>query len=74
MKGKSLSRVRLFTTPLTAAHQAPLSMGLSKQDYWSGLPFLLRYYAYTNNKYIVLLTSSLYSSVLNYANVWVTQK
>ena len=74
MKGKSLSRVRLFTTPLTAAHQAPLSMGLSKQDYWSGLPFLLLYYAYTNNKYIVLLTSSLYSSVLNYANVWVTQK
>ena len=31
---------RLFATPLTAAHQAPLSMGSSKQGYWSGLPFL----------------------------------
>ena len=30
---------RLFATPWTAAHQAPLSMGFSKQEYWSGLPF-----------------------------------
>ena len=36
---KSLSRVRLFATPWTVAHQAPLSMGFSKQEYWSGLPF-----------------------------------
>ena len=34
---KSLSRVRLFVTPWTAAHQAPLSMGLSRQEYWSGV-------------------------------------
>ena len=34
----SLSRVRLFVTPWTAACQAPLSMGFSKQEYWSGLP------------------------------------
>ena len=34
-----LSRVRLFATPQTAAHQAPLSMGLSRQEYWSGLTF-----------------------------------
>ena len=33
------SRVQLFVTPRTAAHQAPLSMGLSRQEYWSGLPF-----------------------------------
>ena len=32
------SRVRLCTTPLTAAHQAPLSIGFSGQEYWSGLP------------------------------------
>ena len=32
-----LSRVRLFATPWTVAHQAPLSMGLSRQAYWSGL-------------------------------------
>ena len=36
---KSLSRVRLFTTPWIAAYQAPLSMGFSRQEYWSGLPF-----------------------------------
>ena len=36
---KSLSRVRLFATPWTVAYQAPLSMGFSRQWYWSGLPF-----------------------------------
>ena len=36
---KSLSHVRLFATPWTAAHQAPPSMGFSRQEYWSGLPF-----------------------------------
>ena len=38
MKVKVLSRVRFFTTPWTAAHQAPLSMGFPRQEYWSGLP------------------------------------
>ena len=33
------SRVRLFTTLWTVAHQAPLSMGFSRQEYWSGLPW-----------------------------------
>ena len=33
-----LSRVRLFATPWTVAHQAPLSWGLSRQEGWSGLP------------------------------------
>ena len=32
------SRVRLFATPWTVAHQAPLSMGFFRQEYWSGLP------------------------------------
>ena len=36
---KSLSRVRLFVTPWTVAHQAPPSMGFSREEYWSGLPF-----------------------------------
>ena len=31
--------VRLFVTPRTAARQAPLSIGFSRQEYWSGLPF-----------------------------------
>ena len=34
-----LSRVQLFATPWTVAHQTPLSMGFSRQEYWSGLPF-----------------------------------
>ena len=33
------SRVRLLATPWTVAHQAPLSMGFPRQQYWSGLPF-----------------------------------
>ena len=39
VKVKSLSRVRFFVTPWTVAHQAPPSMGFSRQEYWSGLPF-----------------------------------
>ena len=38
VKVKSLSCVWLFTTPWTAAHQAPPSMGFSRQEYWSGVP------------------------------------
>ena len=38
VKVKSLSRVRLFPTPWTAAYQAPPSMGSSRQEYWSGVP------------------------------------
>ena len=38
VKVKSLSRVRLFATPWTAAYQAPPSMGFSRQEYWSGVP------------------------------------
>ena len=39
MKVKSLSRVRLFATPWGVAYQDPPSMGFSRQEYWSGLPF-----------------------------------
>ena len=38
VKVKSLSRVRLLATPWTAAHQAPRSMGFSRQECWSGVP------------------------------------
>ena len=37
---KSHSHVQLFATPWAAAHQAPLSMGFSRQEYWSGVPLL----------------------------------
>ena len=39
VKVKSLSRVRLFAAPWTIAYHGPLSMGFSRQEYWSGLPF-----------------------------------
>ena len=39
MKVKSFSHVRLFATPWTVAYQAPPSIGFSRQEYWSGLPF-----------------------------------
>ena len=38
VKVKSLSHVQLLVTPWTAAHQAPPSMGFSRQEYWSGVP------------------------------------
>ena len=41
MKVKSLSRVRLFVTPWTVAHQAPLSLGFSRHEHWSGCHRLL---------------------------------
>ena len=41
VKVKSLSCVQLCATPLTAAYQAPLSMGFSRQEYWSGVPLPL---------------------------------
>ena len=39
MKVKSLSRVQLFVTLWTVAHQAPPSLGFFRQEYWGGLPF-----------------------------------
>ena len=38
VKGKSLSRIWLLATPWTAAYQAPLFIGFSRQEYWSGVP------------------------------------
>ena len=46
MKVKSLSRVRLFASPWTVVYQASLSMGFSRQEYWSGLPFPSYIYIY----------------------------
>ena len=38
VKVKLLSHVQLFVTPWTSAHQAPLPMGFSRQEHWSGVP------------------------------------
>ena len=52
VKVKSLSHVRLFTTPWTAAYQASTFMGFSKQEYWSGLftgTFILKSQRFLNH-------------------------
>ena len=49
VKVKSLSGVRLFATPWTAVHQAPASMGFSRQEYWSGVPLPSRNLAWASN-------------------------
>ena len=54
VKVKSLSRVRLLATPWTAAHQAPLSMGFSRQEYWSGVPLPSLNCVLENGKYLYL--------------------
>ena len=53
------SRVRLCSTPKTAAHQAPLSMGFSRQKYWSGLPLPSPKYCCTIPIFVLPLKSSL---------------
>ena len=54
VKVKLLSRVRLLATPWTAAHQAPWSMGYSRQEYWSGVPLPSPNYCHTH--YLNLIT------------------
>ena len=51
MKGKSFSHIQLFTTPWTTAYEAPLSMGFSRQEYWSGVPSPSPYYNIQSPKY-----------------------
>ena len=57
VKVKSLSRARLLATPRTAAYQAPLSMGFSRQEYWSGLPFPFLMYESEKWKWICSVMS-----------------
>ena len=50
VKVKSLSHVRLLVTPWTAAHQAPPSLGFSRQEYWSGVPLPSPYKTWVYSK------------------------
>ena len=54
VKVKSLSRALLFATPWSAAYQAPLSMGFSRQEYWSGVPLPSPMWAHTGLLKMVL--------------------
>ena len=53
VKVKSLSRVWLFSTPWTAAYQAPPSMGFSRQEYWSGVPLPSLYLLLVGFNYVL---------------------
>ena len=63
---KSLSRVQLLATPWTAAHQAPSSMGFSRQEYWSGLPLPSPSTDLDSHKYTLCLYLFAYSAHLIY--------
>ena len=75
VKVKTLSRIRLFATPWTAAYQAPPSMGFSRQEYWSGLPL-------PSPQWILLSHKKEWSSAIcsnidkprNYYTEWVRQR
>ena len=56
MKVKSLSHVRLLVTPWPAAYQAPLSVGFSRQEYWSGVPLPSLDSGITLTFYLTVLT------------------
>ena len=64
VKVRSLSRVRLFATPWTAAHQAPPSMGFSRQEYWSGVQYSFLI------KGLSIVLFSLYFSAIFFLKVW----
>ena len=59
VKVKSLNRVQLFATPRTVAYQAPPSMGFSRQEHWSGVPFPSPSSAIVLNKiFLIILTNT----------------
>ena len=64
------SHVQLFTTPWTVAHQAPLSMGFSRQDYWSGLPFPARGSSQLRDKAVSLMFPALAGGFFTMNATW----
>ena len=51
---KSFSHVLLLATPWTAAHQAPPSVGFSRQEHWSGVPCIIKL-----NVYILMVSNDI---------------
>ena len=67
MKVKSFRRIRPSATPWTAAHQAPPSMGFSRQEYWSGVPLPSPYGGWSYiNSYMFYLIFFFLSSLLHF--------
>ena len=59
VKGKSLSRIQLLATPWTAAYQAPLFIGFSRQEYWNGVPLTVVRKNYRPEKSLVISVNKL---------------
>ena len=73
VKVKLLSCVRLLATPWTSAYQAPLSMGFSRQEYWSGVPLPSPANTYTHHLFMIMSWRSevkLFSRVQLFATPW----
>ena len=67
----NFSHVRLFATPWTAACQAPLSMGFSRQEYWSGLPCPPpRYLLEAGIKHLSLISLALTAEFIITSTIW----
>ena len=64
VKVKSFSRVQLLATPWTAAYQAPPSIGLSRQEYWSGVPLPSLFFIINEHKYIFVEYSQIKLKVM----------
>ena len=72
-----LSHLRLLVTPWTAAHQAPPSMGFSRQEYWSGVPLPSQYWPPTDLLLMLIISQlifwkSIISSINNDACLFFT--
>ena len=74
MKVKSLSHVQLSVTPWTAAYQAPLSMGVSRQEYCGGLPFLQELLELTPKKDVLFIIEDWNTKVRSQETPGVTGK
>ena len=71
VKVKSLSPIQLLATPWTAAHQALLSTGFSRQEYWSGLPFPSPYQGLQSINFIkYILFKSTYKVLQLHIEIW----
>ena len=68
VKVKSLSRVRLLATPWTAAYQALPSMGFSRQEYWSGVPFKELLNSFEKTLHHFIFSSTMYDLSFNLIN------
>ena len=72
MEVKSLSHVQLCATPWTVAHQAPPSMGFSRQEYWSRVPLRSPHCSLTRlDKFKSLITYSFGETKLKYTLSWI---